>query len=89
MRDIRSDLQERADSIEEQIRAASAHFEKMVQQLQSERDVKVAELKSWLAGIGKVMEAEHRRMNDVLTLTTPEAPPQLSLADRIRKTGRG
>jgi hypothetical protein len=89
MRDIRSDLQERANLIEEQIRAACAHFEKMVQQLQSERDADVAELKSSLAWIGKVMEAEHRRMGDVLTLTNPQAPPQLSLADRLRKAGRG
>jgi len=38
MRDIRSDLQERATLIEEQIRAAYAHFERTVQQLQNERD---------------------------------------------------
>ena len=45
MRDIRSDLQERANFIEQQIRAAHSHFEKMVQQLQRERDVRIADLK--------------------------------------------
>jgi hypothetical protein len=44
MRDIRCDLQERANVVEEQIRAIYAHFEKVVQQLQSERDARVAEL---------------------------------------------
>jgi hypothetical protein len=43
MRDIRSDLQERANFCEEQIRAAYAHFEKMIQQLQSELDVRIAD----------------------------------------------
>ena len=38
MRDIRSDLQERATLVDEQIRAAVAHFEKTIQQLQAERD---------------------------------------------------
>jgi hypothetical protein len=85
MRDIRRDLQERADLIEEQIRAAHAYFEKMVQQLQSERDAKVSELKSWLVGIAKVMEAENHHKDDVLTLTTPQASPPFSLAERIRK----
>jgi hypothetical protein len=35
------DLQERANVVEEQIRAIYAHFEKVVQQLQSERDARV------------------------------------------------
>lgn len=42
MRDIRSDLQERANFIDDQIRAAHSHFEKMVQQLQSELDARLA-----------------------------------------------
>ena len=87
MRDIRSDLQERANLIEEQIRAACAHFEKMVQQLQGERDADVAELKSSLAWIGKFMEAEHRRMSDVLTLTNPPGAAA-ALARRQAQKGR-
>ena len=45
MRDIRCDLQERANVVEEQIRAIYAHFEKVVQQLQGERDARVAEFR--------------------------------------------
>ena len=49
MRDIRSDLEERAHIIQEQVRVAYAHFERMAQQLQSERDARVADLKGSLA----------------------------------------
>ena len=42
MRDIRSDLEERAQIIQEQLRGTNAHFEKVMQQLQNERDARVA-----------------------------------------------
>jgi hypothetical protein len=35
MRDIRSDLEERAHIIQEQVKVAYAHFERMAQQLQT------------------------------------------------------
>jgi hypothetical protein len=60
MRDIRSDLQERATLIDEQIRAAYAHFEKTVEQLRNEHDARVADLKSGLTVIAKFMEFEQR-----------------------------
>jgi hypothetical protein len=40
MRDIRGDLEERANIIQEQLRASYAHFENVVQQLQRERDAR-------------------------------------------------
>ena len=49
MRDIRGDLQERAIFVDEQIRAAAAHFDKAIQQLQTERDARIADLKAGLA----------------------------------------
>jgi len=60
MRDIRSDLQERATLIDEQIRAVFTHFEKTIEQLQNERDVRIAALKSGLATIAKFMEFDQR-----------------------------
>jgi len=60
MRDIRGDLQERAFLVDEQIRAAAAHFDKAVQQLQTERDARIADLKAALAMIAKFMEFEER-----------------------------
>lgn len=64
MRDIRGDLHERVRLIEEQINLAYAHFEKVIGQLQKERDERITELKSELAAIGKLIQAEHRRMLD-------------------------
>lgn len=93
MRDIRNDLQERARLIEEQISGAYAQFEKMIEQLQTEREDRVADLKSELGAVVKLLEAEHRRMANVLPIATPHvsAPqsgppqilPQVSLSEFI------
>lgn len=82
MRDIRSDLEERANIVQEQIRGAYAHFEKVVQQMQSERDARVAELTETLAMIDKLMQFEASVVEKVVTLSNPPMSP--SLADRIR-----
>ena len=58
MRDIRSDLEERANLIQGQVQAAYAHFEKLMQQMQAERDAKIAELTETLAMINKLMQFE-------------------------------
>ena len=81
MRDIRGDLQERADFIEEQIRAAYAHFEKVVQQLQTERDARVADLQGTHTMISKLIEFEAAFMDNVVTMAPVSRP---SLADRIK-----
>ena len=72
MRDIRNDLQERAQLIEEQISGAYAQFEKMIEQLQAEREGRVADLKSELGAVVKLLEAEHRRMANVLPIPTSQ-----------------
>jgi hypothetical protein len=82
MRDIRSDLEERAHNIHEQLRAADAWFEKVMQKLQNERDAKVSDLKATLAMIDKLMQFEARAMDKVVTLDPPA--PQHSIVDRIR-----
>jgi hypothetical protein len=83
MRDIRDDLQERADACQDQIRAACNHFDRMVQQLQSERDMRVADLKSGLALVERLMKFEDSLMGNVVPMATPSAPP-LSLSNRIK-----
>jgi hypothetical protein len=85
MCDIRTDLQERARLIEDQISAAYAQFEKMIEQLQTEREGRVSDLKSELAAVVKLMEAEDRRMTNVLPLGPAANAPQLSLADFIMR----
>jgi hypothetical protein len=83
MRDIRDDLQERADFCHDQIRAICNRFEKMVQQLQSERETKIADLKSALTMIEKLMQFENGYMGNVVPLENPSAP-RPSLSDRIK-----
>ena len=79
MRDIRSDLQERATLVDDQLRAAVAHFDTAIQQLQSERDARVAGLKSDLSVITKFMEFEERLLHN----TPPVVPasPLVALAE--------
>jgi hypothetical protein len=55
MRDIRGDLQERANLIEKQITAARNDFEKSVEQLQHK-------LEAELGALGVAMLVEHYRM---------------------------
>jgi hypothetical protein len=88
MRDIRSDLQERAHLCEEQIRAACAQFDAMVQHLQSERDMRIADLRSGLALIERCIEFESSLMGNVVTLDNSQVQ-RLSLADRIRAASNG
>src|SRR5262249_29259017 len=91
MRDIRSDLQERASLIEGQIRTAYAHFEKTIQQLQYERDAKIAELKSDLSTISRFIEIEERFAGNVPS-PAPSPSPLVALADlfmqKLNETGQ-
>jgi hypothetical protein len=82
MRDIRGDLQERANVCQEQIRSTIAHFEQRIQQLQNERDMRLEDLKSGLAMIERFMEFENRLADNVVNLENPA--PRPSLADRIK-----
>ena len=83
MRDIRSDLEERAHIIQEQVKVAYAHFERMAQQLQSERDAKIADLKGSLAMIEKLIQFETGIVSNVVKLENAPAS-QPSLADRMK-----
>jgi hypothetical protein len=79
MRDIRNDLEERAQIIQEQVRAAYAHFEKVVQHLQNERDARVSNFKETLAMIDRLMQFESGVMDKVVTIETPPASGLRSL----------
>jgi hypothetical protein len=78
MRDIRSDLQERANSTEEEIRALYADCEKIIEQIQTERDAKVAKAKMKLDMLSKLIEFENADAGKVPSVTPPEALAPLS-----------
>jgi hypothetical protein len=71
MRDIRSDLKDRAALIENEINAAQADFDHQLQQLKGEREARIEGLRMELAAINKLMEAEYRRIS---TAPEPQAP---------------
>jgi hypothetical protein len=71
MRDIRSDLKDRAALIENEINGAQADFDHQLQQLKSEREARIEGLRMELAAINKLMEAEYRRIS---TAPEPQAP---------------
>ena len=86
MRDIRSDLQERADLAQDQIKAADVDFERMVQQLRNEHDASMADLKATLAMIAKLMEFEERHTTNMSPDTTPLSSSQhANLAQKLRR----
>ena len=87
MRDIRSDLVERANLIQDRIKAADVHFERMVEQLRNERDASVADSKGALAMIAKLMELEEQHMATMSPDTTP-SPPSSQHADLAQKLRR-
>jgi hypothetical protein len=60
MRDIRGDLQDRANRVAEQISATQAQFDKVLEQLKLEHQAKLEELKSDLTAVRTVMKTEDR-----------------------------
>ena len=62
MRDIRGDLQERANTIKEQMSAAHNRFEKRFEQLKLEHQSRLKNPVAELEGVKLVMKIEDRRL---------------------------
>jgi hypothetical protein len=56
MRDIRGDLQDRANMVEQQISAENAQFEQLILQLKAEQDSRVEHLRAQLQLVNKLLE---------------------------------
>ena len=69
MRDIRSDLQDRAALLEEQIDAQEAQFEKLIGQLKREHESRLEDLTTELDAVNRLLDLELRRLE-----TAPAAP---------------
>jgi len=77
MRDIRSDLLERVALMERRIKAAHAHYEDKIKQLQNERDAVVANLKSSIAMLAKLIELEQAEMGAASVVSPTASQPSL------------
>ena len=77
MRDIRSDLLERVALMERRIKAGHAHYEDKIKQLQNERDAVVANLKSSIAMLAKLIELEQAEMGAASVVSPTASQPSL------------
>src|ERR1700756_990189 len=73
MRDIRGDLQDRANRVAEQISATQGQFDKVLEQLKLEHQAKLEELKSDLDAVRMVMKTEER-VGSVIAPTAQSEP---------------
>jgi hypothetical protein len=64
MRDIRSDLKDRAEALEREIKAAQVRFDELLVRLKEEHDVRVDELKSELDAVKLLIGLEHRLLGN-------------------------
>ena len=78
MRDIRSDLQERAKAAEEEVLSINSDYEKKIGQLQKEREEKLDRIKLKLELISKLIEFENEDNSKVPPVAPPAALPPLS-----------
>ena len=74
MRDIRGDLQERANLLGQQINAAQSQFEQAIEQLKREQDSRRDDLRFELETVNRVMETEHRWLRSATS--APKLQPQ-------------
>jgi hypothetical protein len=95
MRDIRGDLQDRANVIAEQIAAVQGQFDSRIEQLKREHQTKLEDLRSALRNVQMVIGIEERRLGTSMSankrqptpasqLQAPEAEPHNPLSG-IRK----
>jgi hypothetical protein len=80
MRDIRGDLQDRANLLDQQIRAERGQFDTRIEQLKREHETKLEGLKSALGTLRMVVEIEGRRFGSSMSankaLSQPGPPSQ-------------
>lgn len=72
MRDIRGDLQDRANLVIGQINAAQGQFDKLIDQLKHEHDGKLENLKSDLDAVLMVAGSEDRRLGSAPSASKAE-----------------
>ena len=88
MRDIRTDLQERAAFIGEHIKASQAQFEMGLEQLKRDHDGKVKEMRAELEAVNVLLGMEQRR-HDVAANGPQVLPQPQNHAQAQAQAGKG
>lgn len=78
MRDIRDDLRERATMLEDQINSAQGQFEKYLEQLRTDQENRLKDLKAELEAVKSLLTIEQRRLGGapVAAVAQAQAQPQ-------------
>jgi hypothetical protein len=77
MRDIRGDLQDRVNLLEEQMKAQQGQFETLIEQIKREHESRLEALRTELAAVNTLMEVENRRLAGVPAVSAaPQEQPQ-------------
>ena len=102
MRDIRGDLQDRANLLQEQISTTPAQFNRHIEQLRREHETRLEDLKSALDNVHMVIGIEGRRLGSLASATEaqsqsnprshyeqtqPQQPPSDSLIRKVASVG--
>jgi hypothetical protein len=82
MRDIRSDLQERAAMIGEHIKATQAQFETMLEQIKRDHEGKVRDFRAELDAVNVLIGMEQRRHEGAPPQGLPKPQAQAANAPR-------
>jgi hypothetical protein len=90
MRDIRSDLQGRAERLRQQINAENARFETLLRQLRSKQNSNLEHLRAQLRLANKLIEfaAWHERLRAELAARIAAAEAAENLIRKSAGTGR-
>jgi hypothetical protein len=75
MRDIRGDLQDRANLIAKQISSLQGQFDSHLQQLKREHETKLEDLRSALRNVHMVIGIEERRLGTSMSATKSQPTP--------------
>lgn len=78
MRDISTDLRDRANFLKEQIDAAQAKFDRHIEQIKKEHHSRLEGLKADLDAVNTLIGAEHRRLGNTPAASNdqPQSQPQ-------------
>ena len=95
MRDIRGDLQDRANLVGEQMKSVQRQFDDHIEKIKVEHETKLEDLRSALRNVHMVIGIEKRRFGSVAMVelqpakvANPEAEPQKPLTVMRKIVGR-